>query len=104
METGTEINRIDLDSLENTVGTGTPIFSNSIELIKNVKVNLNVKLGNVEITVDELFTLKNGSVIKLEQELDAPVQLLLDDRVVAIGNLVVVEENFGVNITEIMHY
>ena len=104
MEVQTDVRKIELSELSTSESSGTPLFANSIDLIKNVKVNLTVKLGDADLTVDELFQLENGSIIKLNQNANASVNVLLDDKVIAKGELVVADDNFGVSITEILHY
>ena len=96
-----EVNNIDLDELNDSSETETPLFSKNIDLVKNVKVDLTAILGNAEITVDELFNLKSGSVVKLIQETSTPLTIELEGSVVAKGMLVAVDDNFGIQITDI---
>lgn len=71
------------------------------DLVKNVKVSLSVYVGECEISVSELFDLSDGSVISLDRDIGAPVDVKYEGKVIARGELVAVEENFGVKITEI---
>ena len=71
------------------------------DLVKNVKVSLSVYVGECEISVSELFDLSDGSVISLDRDIGAPVDVKYEDKVIARGELVAVEDNFGVKITEI---
>ena len=80
---------------------GKSLFDGKLELIQNVKVRLEVSLGSVELTVAELFALKDGAVLALRQPSDAPIDVVLDGRVIGRGELVVVGDNFGVRLTEI---
>ncbi len=96
-----DVKGLELDELSDT-GEGTaPIFSKGIDLVKNVKVQLTVKLGDTEMTVDELFSLKQGSVVKLNKETTMPVDVELDGKVIARGMIVAVDDNFGIQITDI---
>ena len=70
-------------------------------LIKNIDVKLEIKLGEAEMTVGELFDLTKDSLISLDRDVSSPVDVLLDGKVVARGNLVAVDNNFGVQITEV---
>jgi flagellar motor switch protein FliN/FliY len=65
-----------------------------------VKVRLRVSVGQATLSIGELLALKEGGVLKLDAALDLPVEILLDDKVVARGQLVAVDDNFGVRITE----
>lgn len=82
-------------------GESKPLLESNLEIIKDVKVTLQVKVGEAEITVDELMNLSENSVVRLDCETTTPVDLLLDDKVVARGYLVSADDNFGVQITEL---
>jgi len=62
---------------------------------------LEVIVGECSMSVAELFDLRESSVVKLDREAQAPVDVLLDGKRVARGTLVAVDDNFGVRITEI---
>ena len=96
-----DVNDIELNELVESEENGNPMFSNNIELVKNVKVQLTVKLGNSELTVDELFNLKSGSIVKLDKETNTPIDIELEGKLVARGVIVAVDDNFGVQITEV---
>ena len=86
------------------IGTGTegtkPLFPGNLELIQGLKVTLSVSIGRSEISVAELFALKEESLLKLDKATNDPVEIWLDSRLVGRGELVVVGDNFGVRITE----
>jgi len=73
----------------------------NLDIIKNVKVKLEVRVGEAELTVDELLKLGEGSIVQLKRPVTAPVDLLIDGRVVARGQLVAAEDNFGIQVTEL---
>lgn len=81
--------------------TGRPVLERNFGLIKNVKVRVTAQVGSCELSVGELFALAENSVLKLEQAPTAPVEVLLDGEVIARGELVVVDDRFGVQIREI---
>lgn len=80
---------------------GPTLLGANLQLIQGVKIKLSARIGEAEISVGELFSLKDGSVIKLDRLIDEPIDILLDGKTVARGKLVVTEDYFGVNITEI---
>jgi flagellar motor switch protein FliN/FliY len=92
---------IALSDLPPRDGQGVAILSNSLEVIEHVKVRIAVRVGEASITVGELNRLKDEHVIRLESLVEAPVDVLLEGRVVARGQLVAVDDNFGVRITEL---
>lgn len=96
------VQKIQLDGLTGEY-EGKPAFSSSkLELVKHVKIKLGVSIGSCEVTLGELMGLKDGSVLKLDRYTGDPADVYLDDKLVARGELVVVGDNFGVKITEIV--
>jgi len=96
-----DVKEIELDELNDSSLSEMPMFTNNIELVKNVKVKLSVMLGGSELTVDELFNLKSGSIVKLDKLLSAPISVQLEGNIIAKGTLVAVDDNFGIKITDI---
>jgi flagellar motor switch protein FliN len=97
----TEPRPVKLLELQPAKEVGVPLFPPKIELIQGVKVRLGTSMGCTEITVAELFALKEGAVLSLDKATDEPVEVLLDGRLVAEGELVVVGDRFGVRLTRI---
>jgi len=71
-----------------------------ISLLMDVRVKMTVQLGSCRMPMREVMELVPGSVIQLNQEAKDPVGLYINDKLVAYGEVVVVEDNFGVKITE----
>jgi flagellar motor switch protein FliN/FliY len=80
---------------------GKPILSLDSAVFGEVKVSLRARLGEVTLTIHELLALKAGSILKLELKLNDPIELRLNDSLVARGEIVAVDDNFGVRIIEI---
>lgn len=76
-------------------------FANPMDLIKGVKVSLSALIGKAELTVSELFALKEGGVVALDRDTREPVDIFLDGKLVGRAELVVVGDNFGLRIIEI---
>jgi flagellar motor switch protein FliN/FliY len=70
-------------------------------IFKDVRVSLRAKLGEAELSVEELLALKSGSTVKLDVKMNDLVELRLNDALVARGEIVAVDDNFGVRIVEI---
>ncbi|OOG44434.1 FliM/FliN family flagellar motor switch protein [Polaromonas sp. A23] len=96
------VSPVHLQKIEGSPGSGAALFGGDISLIKDVKVKLEVFVGHADITVGELFALKEHSVVKLDASTDASVEIRLDGKIIARGSLVVVDDNLGVNIEEIL--
>lgn len=93
---------VNLQELPAQSGTGPRLLDDNLSLISGVKVRLEVAVGGADITVAELFELQKGSVVPLDQLKDAPLSICLDGQVIAHGTLVVVGDNFGVRISDVL--
>lgn len=71
----------------------------NLDLLMDVKVNLSVQLGSCELPMKEVMELSPGVVIQLKQQAKDPVELLVNDKLVAYGEVVVVEDHFAIKIT-----
>ena len=80
---------------------GAALISLNAALFKDVKVELRARLGKTEMSVEELLALKAGSIVKLDLKMNEPIELRLNDALVARGEIVAVDDNFGVRIIEI---
>ncbi len=74
----------------------------SINILLDVNISISVSLGRAEIPVRQLLQLGPGSVLKLDKQVDAPADLYLKDVKFATGNIVVVDDQFGVRISQIL--
>lgn len=73
-----------------------------VSLVEHVPVSLTALVGTLTINLGHLFALKEGEVLALNESLDEPVSLLLNGKIIARGDLVAVDDNFGFKITEIV--
>ena len=92
---------VDLQELNKT-SAGPRLLDGNLSIISGIKVNLEVIVGGTDLTVEELFALQAGSVFSLDQLRDAPLSVRLDGRMIAQGRLVIVGENFGICISEVL--
>lgn len=77
-------------------------ISNKITLIKDVPLEVTVELGRTHKLIKEILELGPGSIIELNKMAGEPVDILVNGKNVAKGEVVVIDENFGVRITEIL--
>lgn len=80
---------------------GPNLIANNLALLNGLKVSLSVMVGEVHTTLGELLSLKEASVLKIDRLADYPVDVIVNGSIVARGQLVVVDDNFGVRVTEI---
>lgn len=76
--------------------------NNNLDVLRDVKVNLSVQLGTCELPMKEILELGTGAVVQLNQQAKDPVSLLVNGKLIAYGEVVVVEDSFGIKITEIV--
>jgi len=73
-----------------------------LEMILDIPLDVTVELGRVRMLIRDVLELSTGSVIELDRVAGEPVDLLVNGRLVAKGEVVVIEDNFGIRITEIV--
>jgi flagellar motor switch protein FliN len=76
--------------------------SKSLDLVLDVKVQVTVQLGSCELPMREVLALSPGAVLQLRQQAKDPVGLYVNGKLIAYGEVVVVEDNFGIKITELV--
>jgi len=74
----------------------------ALDIVLDVKVKVTVQLGSVQLPMREVLELASGSIVQLTQHASDPVGLFVNDKLVAYGEVVVVEDNFGIKITELV--
>jgi flagellar motor switch protein FliN len=83
-------------------GMGGGSAAGNIDPILDVALQVRVELGSTEMTVEKVLALGVGSVVELDKLAGEPVDIVVNNRLIARGEVVVVEENFGVRVTEIV--
>ncbi len=73
-----------------------------LDLLHGVEMEVTVELGHARMTVRDLLSLRTGSVIELDRTAGSPADVLVNGRLIARGEVVVIDENFGIRITEIV--
>lgn len=92
---------VDLAELAKQETSGAALLGGNLRLLDGVQVKLQVMVGEVVTTVGELMTLQASSILKIDRPADYPVDVILNGSVVARGQLVVVDDNFGVRVSEV---
>jgi flagellar motor switch protein FliN/FliY len=92
---------VDLEVINESKTGDDSATDESIELINNVEVNLEAKIGDATTTVKKLYELKEGELLKLDSLTTDPIDILLNGNVIMQGELVAVDDNFGIKITKL---
>lgn len=84
--------------------TGNPKASHStnIDLLMDVSMRVTVELGRTRMQLAQILELQHGSVVELDRLAGDPVDIFVNDCMVARGEVVVVDDKFGVRITEMV--
>ena len=73
-----------------------------LDMLHDVEMEVSAELGRTKMSVRELLSLTPGGIVELDRAAGSPADLLVNGRLIARGEVVVVDENFGIRITEIV--
>jgi len=74
----------------------------NLALLLDVKVTLTVELGRSKLTIKDILSLTDGSVIELQKFAGEAVDIMVNNVLIARGNVIIIDENYGVQITDII--
>ncbi len=80
----------------------TALEPQKLDIVLDVKVQLTVRLGSCQLSMRDVLELAPGAVIQLDQRANDPIGLYVNDKLIAKGQVVVLDENFGIKITELI--
>jgi len=90
---------------ETLEGSGEPTLaaalSADIDRLRDVPVELTVEIGRAQMTIGQTLALVPGAIVQLDRTAGEPVDLLLNGRAIGRGEVVVVDNEFGVRLTEV---
>ena len=87
-----------LDALAPSTPSGEPI---GLDTLLTVPVRVTVQIGRTELSLAELMKLAPGSLVTLDREAHEPVDVLVNGKIVARGEVVTIDEKYGVRITSV---
>jgi flagellar motor switch protein FliN len=97
--------RLELEQLPAVAGEQAPAGPNAVGDLRRlsaVPVDLSVEMGRTRMTVGETLELRQGSIITLNRMAGEPVDLLVNGTAIARGEVVVIDEQFGLRVTEVI--
>ncbi|GAB4302590.1 MAG: flagellar motor switch protein FliN [Desulfuromonadia bacterium] len=83
-------------------GTKDSLDSRSLDLVLDIPLQLSVELGRTKLLVKEILQLNQGSVVELNKLAGEPLDVYVNSKLVARGEAVVVNEKFGIRLTDIV--
>lgn len=94
--------RAPLDELQPGRAGATNTGSPDLDVILDIPVRISMEVGNTEITIRNLLQLNQGSVIELDRLAGEPLDVLVNGTLIAHGEVVVVNEKFGIRMTDVI--
>jgi flagellar motor switch protein FliN/FliY len=97
--------QVDVQAAQFSAFTGaSPVIAlqENIDLIKDVPLEVTVELGRTHKSIQEILDFAPGTIIELNKIAGEPIDVLVNGKYVAKGEVVVIEESFGIRITEIL--
>jgi flagellar motor switch protein FliN/FliY len=82
--------------------SGDKVESRDLAMILDIPVKLSVELGRTKVTIKQLLEMAQGSVVELDGLAGEPMDILINGYLIAQGEVVVVEDKYGIRITEII--
>ena len=92
----------EIDEMSSGEKGGEKVDTKSLDLILDIPLTVAVELGRSKILINDLLQLGQGSVIELTKLVGEPLEVLVNNKLVARGEVVVVNEKFGVRLTDIV--
>jgi len=84
--------------------TVQPLQEGELDVVLDIPLKVNVELGRTKIIVNDLIKLHKGSVIELNKLAGEPLDLVVNDKIVAKGEVIVVNEKFGIRLSEVVSH
>ncbi len=81
---------------------GEPLMGSNLDLIMNVPLEVSIEIGTTKRKIRDIMNFTSGTVIELDKQAGAPVDIVVNGQLIAHGDVVVIDDNFGVRITEIV--
>ncbi len=81
---------------------GSDVDFSKLKMILDVPLKVSVELGRTKMLINDILQLGQGSVIELDKIAGEAMEILVNDKVVALGEVVVVNEKFGIRLTDVI--
>lgn len=97
-----DIDAINLQELNEEPSTGVSVNNPELDVILDIPVSISMEVGSTSITIRNLLQLNQGSVIELDRLAGEPLDVLVNGTLIAHGEVVVVNEKFGIRMTDVI--
>jgi flagellar motor switch protein FliN/FliY len=93
---------VQFGSLESSVPVNPSYDQSNLNLMLDIKINLHVELGRTSMNIKQILELGRGAVLELDRLAGEPVDLFANGKLIARGEVVVIDDNFGLRVTNIV--
>ena len=100
-QTPEDYERANFEDLDAAGGASKPVEAN-LDVILDIPVTLSMEIGRTEIPIHNLLQLNQGSVVELDRLAGEPMDVLINGTLIAHGEVVVVNEKFGIRLTDVI--
>jgi len=86
-------------------GAAAPANANAdvnLDLVLDIPVDVSLRVGSTDISIRDLVSLVEGSVVALDQDAGEPMDVLVNGRLIARGEIVIVDDQYGVRLTDVI--
>ncbi len=94
-----KVSSMDFEQFPKTQQTGAP---HNIDMLLDVALPISIELGRTHMPIQDILKLGPGSVVELSKLAGEPVDLLVNNKMIARGEVVIVDENFGIRVTSMV--
>lgn len=94
------VQNVQFSSFDNT--EPEPSAPNNLNMLLDIPLQVTVELGRTKRVVKEILEISQGSIIELDKLAGEPVDILINNKLIAVGEVVVIDENFGVRVTDVL--
>jgi len=98
----TNVQQAVFSNFNDQVNTQVEHDTKNLDMLLDIPLQVTVELGKTKRSVKEILELSSGSIVELDKLAGEPVDILVNNRLIAKGEVVVIEENFGVRVTDIV--
>ena len=99
-----EPQKLDISTLESVEKPKKEPQSKTYNLLLDVELEMSVILGETNVPLKKVLDITKGSIIELDNKTTEPIKLLANGTEVARGEVVIIEDNFGLRVTETLEY
>lgn len=96
------VKKAEFPAFSTAVGMGTPLADSNLNLLMNIPLEVSVVIGKTKRKIKDIINWGQGAVVELDKQTGAPAEIIVNGKLLAYGDVVVIDDNFGIRVTEIV--